>query len=161
MNYVLKDAKKYRKIFRNLFNIYINELSGYCEWLGETMDDKGFFLPDKVKEYLEDENRASYVIYNDDRIAGFVVFLYPDNSQNENNPDCFIEEIFILNHFRGKGIAGDVVADFLEEESGTCGVCVHQENIPALRFWTDTLEKLGFEYEKIDSGEIIFLGIYL
>ena len=159
--YELIDAFFDRKSFEYLFNVYLSELSVYSEWLSESRDENGIFLPGKAREYFEDKTKTLFVIYYGENPVGLVVFSEPDREKKPEECDYYIEEIYIEKSCRGYGICSDIVRQFWKTHPGICGVCVHKNNKEALWFWKNMLKKEGYEYQKIKSDDIWFFGIFV
>lgn len=133
---VLIPAAEKETAFRNLFNLYVDELCAYNPWLAEQMNAEGLYLAADVDAYFTEENKHPFVVWKDERPLGFVVFSYPDeDDENEDGCDCDIEEFFILKSSRNKGIATEICKKYWEKVQCVCGLSILKENIHAVKFW--------------------------
>ncbi|MDF2802059.1 MAG: hypothetical protein K0S61_1962 [Anaerocolumna sp.] len=143
-------ASKMEKAFVSLFNIYAHELSKYNPWLGTQIDNEGNYVPEDVNQYITDKSNEAYCITEENRPIGFVVFSYSDNPDDK---ECYISEIFLLETSRHKGICETICKDFWHTHSGTCKLHVLKANLSAAVYWEKLICEAGYIYEKKDHGE--------
>ena len=70
-------TNKDKELYRNLFNMYHNDLAPYCDDLVE-VDDEGYYDEQAVECYFtEDENILPYVIMNNNKVVGVIILTRP------------------------------------------------------------------------------------
>lgn len=158
-NFYLADASEDKKTFDRLFNLYMYELSEYAEWMGECMTDDALFIPDKLSEYYEMEEKKPFIIKYKDKTAGLAVFLFPDKKKEQEEADFYIEEIFILRAYRKKHIAEEIVRKLWKKNKGNCAVCALKKNEISVRFWENVIKESGYEYTVEEDEDIFFYEI--
>lgn len=157
--FYLSEAYENKKVFERLFNLYIYEMSSYAEWMGSCMTDDALFIPDKVSEYFEMPEKQPYIIKVKGKIAGLVVFLAPDRKREPDEPDFYIEEIFVLKAFRNQHIASGIIKEAWKENKGIFAVCVLKENKGSVKFWKKVIKNSGYEYEVKEVDDVYFYNI--
>lgn len=158
-NFYLTDACENKKTFDRLFNLYMYELSAYAEWMGECMTDDAVFIPDKLSEYYEMEEKKPFIIKYKGRTAGLVVFLFPDRKKEHDEADFYIEEIFILRAYRKEHIAAGIIRELWKKNHGICAVCALKKNEVSVKFWDKIIESSGYEYTVEEEEDIFFYRI--
>lgn len=158
-DFYLVDACQDKKTFNRLFNLYIYELSAYADWMGECMTDDAVFIPDKLSEYYEMEEKKPFIIKYGGKTAGLAVFLFPDKKKEPDEADFYIEEIFILRAYRKKHIAAKIVVELWKKNKGICAVCALKKNWISVRFWENMIKYSGYEYTVEEDEDIYFYRI--
>ncbi|WP_426351089.1 GNAT family N-acetyltransferase [Alloiococcus sp. CFN-8] len=143
-------ASEMKSAFVSLFNIYAHELSRYNPWLGTQIDIEGNYLSKQVEECINDQDCEAFCITENSRPIGFAVFSYSDNTE-ENL--CSIDEIFLIETSRRKGICEAICKGFWSKNKGMCILHVLKANHPANIYWKRLIEKCGYTYEKKDYNE--------
>lgn len=141
----LKKASENRRTFENLFNMYCYELSFDDPWLGTNISVNGDFNP---PEGLDAMVNGSYVIYEEDHAIGFVTY------EEGNMADYSIAEIFITNSFRRKGIASEIVQNYLKDKEGTFMVHILKNSKAGNAFFQYIFNKNNLTYERKPMDEI-------
>lgn len=140
-----------KAILENLMSIYLHDLSEFADDL--KINGKGRFEYDGIDLYFESEDLTPYFIIYKDEIAGFV--LLNKGTYVEKHIDYVINELFVLNGFRNKGIGSDAIRILLDEYKGKYKIVQISMNKTAVNFWTKFYEKQGVRYikskEKIDD----------
>ena len=145
--YRMEYAVKYPREFDRLFRDYVNELALYDGSLKNQSVDA------MLAELREDVNKARYLIFSEGEIAGLFVCSVPGKDDEGDGCAAYLEEIYVLPGFRGRGIAKDIFLRFLRQQKGDTGFCVIRENRTAVRCWEGLLEKAGYTWEKMPGPE--------
>ena len=143
-------ASEMKNAFVSLFNIYAHELSRYNPWLGTQIDREGNYLSEQVEQYINDKSSEAFCITDNNRPIGFTVFSYSDKTEDDI---CSIEEIFLIETSRRKGVCESICKDFWSKNKGMCILHVLKANLPAAVYWEKLIEKCGYTYEKKDYDE--------
>ncbi len=154
MSVLLKPVSGDEKhILRNLYSLYLHDLSAYTE--GLDISEDGSFEFDAFDMIWEREGLTPYFIKNHEAIAGFLLLLERPFLKNEY--DLCINDIFILKKFRRKGIALSVLMELFTQKKGKYFLLELAENIPAVTFWRKSLKELEIEFKEeskdIDGDE--------
>lgn len=130
--YTLEKAKHHKSAFVSLFNIYAHELSAYESELTQINEKGNYISDDTIEQYCCDTSIvSSYVIMMDKRPIGFVVFEEENDNGTIYNS---IEECFIIQTERKKGIMEKIFSDFLKDKQGVFTICVLKNNTSAVAF---------------------------
>lgn len=158
-DFYLTDADNDKKTFERLFNMYMYELSAYVDWMGECMTDDALFIPDRLSEYYEMNEKKPYIVKYKNKTAGLVVFLFPDKKKEPAEADFYIEEIFILRRYRENHIAAEIIKELWKKNKGICAVCALKKNKISVRFWENIIKKSNYEYTVKEDDEVFFFEI--
>ena len=133
MDFELKQiTKSSLNILENLFQLYIHDISRELPW---DCDDNGTFEAYSLSEWIENKDNFGYLIYVDDKMAGFVM-VDKEFKVLENKPNNYdLSEIFILNNYKGKGLASSVVKQVFDMHKGNWECRPVPRSISALAFW--------------------------
>ncbi|MBQ8522141.1 MAG: GNAT family N-acetyltransferase [Clostridia bacterium] len=143
MNFKLKQIDNQNlNILKNLFQLYIHDISKELPW---DCDDNGIFEAYSLSEWIENKDNFGYLVYIEDKLAGFVMvdkeFKVLENQANSYN----LSEIFILNNYKGKGLASSVVKQVFNIFKGNWECRPVPKSISALTFW-ERVFKNNFPY---------------
>ena len=139
-----------KNAFISLFNIYAHELSKYNPWLGTQIDSQGNYLSEQVEQLIDDESLNSFCITENKKPIGFVVFSH--SGSNEENT-CSIDEIFLIETSRGRGICESICKEFWSKNKGVCTLHVLKANRPSVTYWEKLISRCGYSYEKLEENE--------
>lgn len=132
-----------RLAFDNLFYLYHHELSIYIPELYPFVDEEGYYDRKATDDFYNKPNSViePYIIRCDTKIAGVMVFSRPPYVK----PGCdyCIQELFLLNNYRRKGIAEEACKILLNEYPGRYCIQVITENLKAMKFWNKLITKNG------------------
>ncbi len=152
-------------ILQNIYPVYLHELSAYMDVLP---NDHGLFESDEITRYDPEtflkiwwkhpNQLFPYLIKVDGKPAGFVFITTPPFIEGEG--DYEILEFFLMNPYRGKGLAAQAAIQALNQFHGQWKFVVLPRNKPALQFWRKVLEKVtGLDYqetlEQTPVGEMV------
>ena len=132
-----------RTIFMNLFNLYHHDRAKFFPELYPSVDKDGYYDKAVVEELLgfEDSEVLCYLIKFEDKVAGLAVISFPPYVLKDC--DYCIQEIFVLNNFRGKGIAHEACKWLFKEFPGRYCALVAEDDVEAQGFWDKIIPKNG------------------
>ncbi|MGG3447334.1 GNAT family N-acetyltransferase [Bacillus nitratireducens] len=156
MGVVLQKVQESEKmILRNLYSLYLHDLSKFTTNM--TIGADGFFEYEDLDMFWKNDGITPYFIKVDHSIVGFLLLLERPFLKKEN--DFGINDIFILNQYKGKGIGKKVIENLLEEKRGQYFVIELIKNVPAVSFWKKVYRELKIEFDEqtqlIDDEECL------
>ncbi|WP_144529889.1 GNAT family N-acetyltransferase [Peribacillus simplex] len=144
-----------RHILKNLYSLYLHDLSEYTEGLNISSD--GSFEFDSFELIWKREGLTPYFLKKDKIIVGFLLLLERPFLNKEY--DYSINDIFILKKYRRKGIAIALLKELFKQKKGCYFVVELAKNIPAVIFWRKILNTLNIDFEEkkkiIDDEECL------
>ncbi|PFH80465.1 GNAT family N-acetyltransferase [Bacillus cereus] len=144
-----------KMILRNLYSLYLHDLSKFTTNI--TIGADGFFEYEDLHMFWENDGITPYFIKVDHSIVGFLLLLERPFLEKEN--DFSINDIFILNQYKGKGIGKKVIENLLEAKRGQYFVIELIKNVPAVSFWKKVYRELKIEFDEqrqlIDDEECL------
>ena len=145
MNVTLqKVLEKDKIILRNLYSLYLHDLSTYTSTLD--IGEDGFFEYEEIEMFWKIEGMSPYFIHLDEKIVGFILLLERPFLSKER--DCGVNDIFILNKYKGKGIGRLALKKLFQEKQGKYFVVELAANTPAVSFLKKILHEFQLEYEE-------------
>ncbi|MDI6678490.1 GNAT family N-acetyltransferase [Bacillus wiedmannii] len=150
---IVQESEK--EILRNLYALYLHDLSTFTPHI--TMGANGFFEYEDLRMFWVYDGITPYFIKCDNDIVGFLLLLERPFLKKEN--DFGINDIFILNQYKGRGIGKKVIKNVLEEKRGQYFVIELIKNVPAVTFWKKVYRELNIEFDErkqiIDDEECL------
>lgn len=131
-------------ILKNLYSLYLHDLSRFTENLDIGID--GSFHFDDLEILWEEEGFSPYFIKHMDQIIGFLLLLERPFLKKEN--EFGVNDIFILNKFRGKGFGKRALEKLFKDKPGKYFVVELWENQPAVLFWKKAYKQLNIEFDE-------------
>ena len=133
MEFELKQIDKQNlNILENLFQLYIHDISKELPW---DCNQEGIFEAYSLNDWFDNPENFGYLIYVEDKLAGFVM-VDKEFKVLENRPSHYdLSEIFILNNYKGKGLASSVVKQVFDMHKGNWECRPVPKSISALTFW--------------------------
>lgn len=128
--------------FNNLFYLYHHDLSIYLPEMYPFVDEDGYYDKSAAEEQFDKPDLViPYIIRCDGKIAGVIVFSRPPFVK----PGCdfCIQELFVLNNYRGKGVAEEACKVLFNKYPGIYCALVIEDNIRAVKFWKNLITKNG------------------
>lgn len=119
------------EVLEKLLQLYLHDISFYFPI--DFNNDEGLYLYDDLNKYFNNTVNYGYFIYFNNNIAGFILI---ETNANEN----IIQEMFILNHFKNKGIGKLAIYDLLDKHKGSWIIKSLPNSEPSERFWTKTIK---------------------
>lgn len=127
MNITLKEIKKEDKdILNNLMQLYLHNIS-----LSFPMDfdsKTGLYAYDDLESYIDSDINKALLILNENEIVGF---MFVDLLEDKN----IIQEMFILNNYKRKGIGGRAVSKVFDSFKGNWEIKSLPCSKNAEKFW--------------------------
>jgi len=123
---LIKVEKSERSILENLLQLYLHDLSLYYP---SPFNPKTGLYEYNIDEYFTNPHYKAYFILNEDGIAGFALIIIDEE---------FIRptEIFVLNQYKGKGLATFALNRLFEEYSGNWEIKIVPNSKKAEKLWT-------------------------
>lgn len=137
-------SEKEKAILQNLYSLYLHDLSKFTTNL-DIREDGSFYF-EELDLFWKEEGLSPYFIKYNDSIIGFILLLERPFLKKEN--DFGINDIFILNKYKCKGLAGKALVKLFAEKHGRYFVMELVENIPAVSFWKKVYEQLNIEFDE-------------
>lgn len=145
MSVTLKKVLESEKsILRNLYSLYLHDLSKFTSMIDIGAD--GFFEYESLDKFWDLDGLSPYFIKLDDNIIGFILLLERPFLKKEN--DFGVNDIFILNKFKGKGMGRQAIEKLFQEKSGKYFIIELIENRVAVSFWKKLFAELNIQYEE-------------
>lgn len=145
MSVTLKEVLETEKsILRNLYSLYLHDLSKFTSMIDNGAD--GLFEYEGLDKFWEVDGLSPYFIKLDDSIIGFILLLERPFLKKEN--DFGVNDIFILNKYKGKGMGRQAIEKVFQEKKGKYFVIELIENRPAVSFWKKLYNELNIQYEE-------------
>lgn len=142
MSVILKEVLEIEKtILRNLYSLYLHDLSKFTSMIDIGVD--GSFEYESLDKFWEIDGLSPYFIILDGSIIGFILLLERPFLTKEN--DLGINDFFILNKYKGKGLAAKAAVKLFEEKQGHYFVMQVIENKRAVSFWKKLYQELNIE----------------
>lgn len=160
MTLILKEVLESEKsILRNLYSLYLHELSNFTSNLD--LGEDGMFHFEELDSFWEIDGLSPYFIKLNEEIIGFILLVERPFLKKSN--DYGINDFFILNQYKGKGLAGQAAKKMFEEKRGQYFIIQVLENKRAVAFWKKIYRELNIEiYETQDTvdGELCLIQTY-
>jgi len=149
MSITLIPAKEADKpILANLYSLYLHDLSAYTESL--TIHSDGSFVFDNLDFIWEEEGISPYLIKLDNHLIGFLLLL--ERPYLKKEIDYSVNDIFILNRYRGKGFGLQVVESLFQVKQGHYYIIELSANKPAVLFWKKVYRKLHIRFKEVKES---------
>lgn len=140
-----------KEILRNLYSLYLHDLSAFTD--GLQVGEDGSFEFDSFSLIWEKEGITPYFIKVDEKLAGFVLIL---EAPFTTKVDKVINDFFILNPFRGTGAAQAAVSEIFAQNKGSYYISQLVKNQTAVHFWKKVYQQEGIAFEEqseVEDGE--------
>lgn len=150
MTIILKEVLASEKsILRNLYSLYLHELSNFTGNLN--LSEDGIFHYEELDDFWTIDGLSPYFITLNEKIIGFILLLERPFLKKRN--DYGINDFFILNQYKGKGVAMQAVKKIFEKRPGQYFIIQVIENKRAVAFWKKVYTELNIETD--ESQDII------
>jgi predicted acetyltransferase len=111
----LKEVKESEKsILRNLYSLYLHDLSKYTSTLD--IGEEGSFEYEDFDKFWIVEGISPYFIKFNHMIIGFILLVERPFLTKEI--DFGVNDIFILNKYKGKGLGSQAMETLFQEKQG-------------------------------------------
>ncbi len=130
-----------REFYRNVFNMYQNELSQYFDEYRQ-LDERGYFDRETVDTYFEgSESIVPYIVLHNGKRVGIVVITSPPYTRA--GCDWCIQEMFLICSCRGSGVAAAVCEKLFSLHPGRYCLAALSQNKRAVRFWQSLTQRVS------------------
>ncbi|MBI1922711.1 GNAT family N-acetyltransferase [Candidatus Poribacteria bacterium] len=157
-------------IIKNLYPLYLHDLSEFADWKDQVPNEHGILEPDNpdVRTLVEHGEVFNswwekpdvlfpFLILVDGKPAGFAFIATPPYSAGG---DYYVNEFFLLHPYRGKGIGERATVEIFDKFHGEWELFVLKKNLRAQAFWRKTIAKYmsGQFQEEVtgDGGGVLF-----
>ncbi|MCM3620295.1 GNAT family N-acetyltransferase [Sutcliffiella horikoshii] len=145
MTLSLKEATvKDEQTLTNLYSLYLHDLSAYTDSI--KLSEEGTFQFDGIPSFWTTEGIRPYFITFHEEIIGFLLLLERPFLKKDN--DYGINDLFILNRFKGKGLGKQAIHLLLQQKKGKYFVIELMENEPAVAFWKNIYREFQLDFEE-------------
>jgi predicted acetyltransferase len=115
-----------RLVLDRLWQLYAHDLS---EFRGSMPDEHGRYGLGRLPMYLDDPDRAAYLIYRGSALAGFALI------RGLSGEPRVIGEFFVVRAARRHGVGHRAALELLGRYPGRWEIAFQEENSAAARFW--------------------------
>lgn len=147
--------KKYKELYRNLFNMYQNELSQYFtsyQWV----DNEGYFDKDTVEIYFQN-NPLIYPLVIKWNGKNVGVMVVTKGSFPKGKCDYCIQDFFIIQSCRGKGVAEKACKLVFDKLKGNYSLRVLKRNHRAIAYWDKILSQCATKVQAdVNEEDLIY-----
>ncbi|KMK75793.1 GNAT family N-acetyltransferase [Alkalihalobacillus pseudalcaliphilus] len=147
--------KKDKPILHNLYALFLHDISKYTNNL--QINENGFFDYEDIHCFWDTEGISPYFIKIDQTLIGFLLLVERPFLKKQN--DYGINDLFILNQYKGKGYGRMAVEKLFDEKKGQYFVIQVENNKPAVVFWRKVLQTssldLNEEKREIDGEQCL------
>jgi predicted acetyltransferase len=140
-----------KEVLRNLYSLYLHDLSAYTK--GLQISEDGSYEFDSFSLIWEKEGVTPYFIIAGGKLAGFILIL---EAPFTKKVDKVINDFFILNPFRGIGVAKAAVSEIFADNKGSYYISQLVKNQKAVSFWKKVYQQKGIIFEEqseVEDGE--------
>lgn len=122
-----------KELYKNLVNMYHNELGLYCSEF-QDVDNNGYFDNHYIESYFSgDKSVMPLVITVDDRTVGFAVLTVPPYCIDDC--DFCVQEFFIVGYYRGTGVSIEAMEQIFALFKGKYCTAVLSNNDRGIEFF--------------------------
>ena len=145
-----------KQILKNLGELYIYELSQYS---AIDVNDLGLYDDfDDLELYWTDENRHSFFIKVDNKLAGFAL-VFDGRQIEEIESNYSLDEFFIMYQYKQQGIGKYCARYIFNKFKGKWQIWFHPNNKAAANFWVKTIDEYTEgRYETIKNDAPFYDG---
>ena len=148
-----------KEVLRNLYSLYLHDLSSYTK--GLQISEDGSYEFDSFSLIWEKEGVTPYFIIAGGKLAGFILIL---EAPFTKKVDKVINDFFILNPFRGIGVANAAVSEIFADNKGSYYISQLVKNQKAVSFWKKVYQQKGIIFEEqseVEDGEEVVYQTFL
>lgn len=145
MSIILKGVLESEKsILNNLYSLYLHDLSKFTSMID--IEEDGCFQYKGLESFWEIDGISTFFLKLDNNIIGFLSLLERPFLTKDN--DFGVNDIFILNKYKGKGMGRQAIEKLFQEKPGKYFVIELVENVPAISFWKKVYSTLNIQFEE-------------
>lgn len=129
--------ERYKDVIYNLMQLYTYELSFFeDDSTNFNLLETGLYEMSKyLKLYWKEDKRHPYILKCDGKLAGFVLYRYNEEGNNE------IAEFFVINKYRKNGAGTFMAEEIFKLYKGTWEIRTLLKNTRAQSFWRKVISK--------------------
>lgn len=140
----VKESQKH--ILGNLFSLFIHDLAAFED---AQLNASGLFECEQLDEIVNNPHLRPFFIYSKTYLVGFIVVSLPPFSRTDTH---VIQQLFVINGFRKKGIGGDASFQILNKFPGKYGVSQALGNKSAISFWQHFYKEHRIVFEEAQES---------
>lgn len=145
MTVILKEVLESEKsILNNLYSLYLHDLSKFTSMID--IGEDGCFHYEGLEKFWEIDGISPFFLKLDNNIIGFLLLLERPFLTKDN--DFGVNDIFILNKYKGKGMGRQAIEKLFQDKKGKYFVIELLENVPAILFWKKMYNTLNIQFEE-------------
>lgn len=145
MSITLREVQENEKnILGNLYSFYLHDLSKFTSHI--QINKYGFFEFEDLHTFWTTDGISPYFIKYEENIVGFILLLERPFLKKEN--DFSINDIFILNQYKGRNIGIQAVEALFKIKKGEYYIIELINNTPAVSFWKKIYNKLNIDFHE-------------
>lgn len=145
MDITIKEVEvKQKEILERLLQLYLHNVS--LNFSMEFDSNTGMYGYDDISKYFENDDNKAFLILKENEIAGFMLVDIIDNKK-------IIQEMFVLNNYKRKGIGKTAVSLVFEKYKGDWEIKSLPCSENAEKFWISAVK----EYTK-DNFNLEYIG---
>ena len=133
-----------KTILGNLYSIYLHDLSTFTMQID--IGEDGSFHYEDLETFWTVDGISPFFIKENKTIIGFLLLVERPFLKKEM--DFGINDLFILNKYKGKGFGRHAVKELFQEKQGKYFVIELVENKPAVSFWKKLYKELHINFEE-------------
>ncbi|HOZ88952.1 MAG TPA: GNAT family N-acetyltransferase [Bacilli bacterium] len=134
-------VKKDKKILERLLQLYLHDISDYFPI--NFNNQKACYLYDSLLKYFDNSNNYAYLIKNGEETLGFMLIDQIDN-------EIVMQEMFILNHHKNKGIGQAAVNMVFDKHKGNWLIKSLPCSESSERFWQKVIKSYTNDNFQVD-----------
>lgn len=135
-----------KHVLKNLLELYVYDFTEFGPY---DVNADGLFGYPHLDGFFTNEGWDPYLVYVDDKIAGFVLVV-KDMIEELNEEAYSIAEFFIMKKYRSGGIGKKVATYIFDQYHGLWELDEMETNKPAQAFWRKVInEYTNGNYEEI------------
>lgn len=134
---LIKASLNEKPILANLLELYAYDFTEFCDF---DIGDNGFYGYEYLPLYWTEPTRFPYLIYVNQKIAGFVL-VQKGSPISEDSNVWDIAEFFVMKRYKEQGIGTATALKVWEQFKGCWQVRVLLSNPIACKFWLQAIKK--------------------
>jgi predicted acetyltransferase len=134
---LIKATLEQKPILANLLELYAYDFTEFCDF---DIGDNGFYGYQYLPLYWIEPTRFPYLIYVNQKIAGFVLVQKGSPLSDDSNV-WDIAEFFVMKRYKKQGIGTSAACKIWKQFKGQWQVRVLESNPIACLFWLQAIKK--------------------
>ena len=135
-NHIKEATIEEKLIIHNLIQPYMDELSKFPDDSPDYKDEDDIYHYPYLDDYWLEDTRYPYLLFRDNKIAGFALVSYYDSYWR-------MAEIFVLPEFRQNRVAFDCSSEIFREHPGIWKISFNKRNFPSQSLWQKLADNLS------------------